>query len=196
MTKKIVLRSLIFLAIILIVILVLYFNTNYVIINTKYGTKLVSTDVTRILFHNVVDEEVNCFSGLKKLTKLEKLCLSMDEKSNLEYLSEMSNLQYLILSYNEGYCGRLETLPDLPNLKDLHLTGDFLKRRESNFVLLNDKEYNFSSINTLSFAAFDSVDLNSLYRFENLEKIIISERCLSEEQIEELQNKGVTVEFN
>ena len=66
---------------------------------------------------------------------------------------------------------------------------------ENNFVLLNE-EYNFSSIDTLSFSSFDSVDLNSLYKFENLEKIIIWEHYLSEEQLEELQSKGITVEFS
>ncbi|MBD5140762.1 MAG: hypothetical protein HDT25_05030 [Ruminococcus sp.] len=197
MRKKIVLGIVILAAIVGAV----YFNKNYAIVEDKYGTKLiVSIDVTEISDenHDEFSETVKCTPSLRKLTKLEKLWLTADEDMDLKYLSEMKNMNELTIFYHDGYCGRLETLPDLPNVKQLELLGS--SNESWNTFALDESEYYLSNIDTLVLQLFDIVDFESLKHFENLHTLkILHVRDDAKEdlikQSEELQEKGIDVEI-
>ena len=193
MLKKIILSIVILAAIIGAV----YFNKNYAIVENGVIV-VVRTDAARILRkgYDDWDETVKCTPSLKKLTKLEKLSLTADKNMDLNYLSEMKNLNELTIFYFDGYYGRLDTLPDLPSIKYLTLIGDV--EHKNIFTFSDNKKYNFSNINTLELWLFDKIDINSLEQFENLNniKILRSRKdIISEEQIEELQARGINVEI-
>lgn len=196
MLKKIILGIVIFAAIVGAV----YFNKNYAIVEDEYGYRaiVVRTDAARILHkgYDDWDEIVKCTPSLKRLTKLEELWLKADENMDLNNLSEMKKLNELTIYYFDCYYGRLNTLPNLPNIKYLRLIGDV--EHENIFTFSDNIKYNFSNINTLELWRFDEIDINALEYFENLHdiKILRSRKdIISEEQIEELQAKGITVEI-
>lgn len=180
-----------------------YFNKNYVIVEEHYGTKrIVSIDDTKIPVENLdkFDETLKYTPSLKKLTKLESLSLIAEEDMNLNYLSEMKDLNTLEIidfdSYN-AHNVKFETLPDLPNLKTLWL-GDYkAKGYKTNFMLPNDVEYNFDSIEMLSIDGYQTVDFECLKHFKNLKLLQLgtTKKGLTEEQIEELQSRGINVEI-
>ena len=196
MVRKKIILSIVILA--AAIVGTVYFNKNYAIVKVEYGAIFVHTDAARILRIGFEDwdETVKCTSGLKKLTKLEKLQLRAEENMDLNYLSEMKDLNELTIFYFDGYCGRLDTLPDLPNIKYLRLIGDV--EHKNIFTFSDNIEYNFSNINTLELWLFDEIDINALEHFEKLHNIKIfrpGKEAISEEQIEELQEKGIDVEF-
>lgn len=202
MRKKIILGIVIFVVLAAAIIGVVYFNKNYVVVELKYGDKMaVRTDVTKILYKNSEwDEDVKCTPSLKKLTKLESLSLIAEEDMNLNYLSEMKDLNTLEIidfdSYN-AHNVKFETLPDLPNLKTLYL-GDYkAKGHKTNFTLPDDVEYNFDSIEMLSIDGYQTLDFECLKHFKNLKLLHLgtTKKGLTEEQIEELQSRGINVEI-
>lgn len=171
---------------------VVYFNNNYSEIELRDGTILgVRTDVTSIsrLENNII--YVKCTPSLKKFKNLEYLSLSADEETNFEYLSEMNKLQCLRINYSDGYCGRLETLPELPNLNELVLIGN----KENIFKLSAEEKYNIDGVNALFFWDFKSVDYDSLKYFKNLRHIELNflQNYLTNEEIDELTEKGIRV---
>lgn len=197
MFKKIILGIVILAAIVGAV----YFNKNYAIVENQYETKFaVHIDTERILRENDDDwdELIKCTPSLKKLTKLEKLWLMAEENMDLSYLSEMKDLNELTIFYFDEYCGRLETLPDLPNLKTLWLFDTQPIGNETNFTLPDDVEYNFDSIETLVIQGNQYFDIDCIKHFKNLKMLDIVTRNLklTDEQIEELREKGINVEFS
>ncbi|MDE7304158.1 MAG: hypothetical protein K2N60_12660 [Oscillospiraceae bacterium] len=197
MRKKIILGIVILAAIVGAV----YFNINYAVVEEHYGTKrIVSIDVTKISEEKYPEYDA-CLKytpSLKKLTKLESLDIVAYENIDLKYLSEMKNLKELVICHLDGYCECLGTLPDLPNLKHLEVHGD--PNGNWNTFVLNEDEYNFSNIDTLTLTIFDSVDLESLEYFENLHTLVIYRpRDDAKEdlikQSEELKEKGIDVEI-
>ena len=199
MRKKMILCTVILVVLAAAVGGAVYFNKNYAIVENKYGTKLiVSIDVTEIRDKNDHGEPVKCTPSLRKLTKLEKLWLAADEDMDLKYLSEMKNLNELAIFYFDEYCGRLETLPDLPNLKYLDLLEN--PNEGWNTFVLDEKEYNLSNIDTLVLQLFEDVDLEALEYFENLHTLkIFDTRADTKEDLikkcEEIKEKGITVEI-
>lgn len=201
MRKKIILGIVIFVVLSATIIGAVYFNMNYAIVEDDYKIIIVRTDAARILRKGIEDwdETVKCTPSLKRLTKLEKLELLAEKDMDLSYLSEMKNLNELTIldydSYNE--CNvKFETLPDLPNLKTLWL-GDYKsKGYKTNFTLTGDVEYNFDSIETLVIDGYATLDFECLKHFKNLKCLDIgrNKKGLTEEQIEELQSRGITVE--
>lgn len=199
MRKKIILGIVILVAIVGAV----YFNINYAVVEDKYGNHFaVRVDSTRILEKindNDWDVSVKCTPSLKRLVKLEKLWLAADERMNLKYLSEMKDLNELTIFYYDGYCGQLDTLPDLPNVKQLNLLGDPDKW---NAFTLNEKEYNFSNIDTLVLQLFDDVDFDALEQhFKKLHTLeILHPREDAKEELiknsEKLKEKGIDVEIS
>ena len=174
MTKKSKRFLFVFLAIILAGAAIIYLNAHYAVIETEYGKSLVNTNTTKIPLVKGSDYDVGIKAspGMKKLTKLEELRITAyDENVNLEYLSEMNNLQKLTLYYFGEYCGHLETLPELPDLKDLTLITwmDY----DNYFVLSDDEEYHLSGIEELLLMDFDKIDYRSLCKFENLRELKI-----------------------
>lgn len=199
MRKKIILVIVILAA----VVGVIYFNLNYVILETQHGSKfVVRVDIERILLEDYFDGErdyyVRCTPSLKRLTKLEKLELVADENMDLNYLSEMNKLDELKILYSDEYCVRLETLPDLPNLKTLLLCDLKFKGYETHFTLSDDVEYNFDSIETLEILGNQYFDIDCLRHFKNLKTLNVDtpNLNLTDEQIEELREKGINVEFS
>lgn len=202
MRKKIILVTVILL-ILAAVGGAVYFNKNYVIVEEHYGTKcIVRIDAARILRKGKEDwdKTVKYTPSLKRLTKLEKLKLIAEEDMYLSYLSEMKNLNELTIidfdSYN-AHNVKFETLPDLPNLKTLWL-GDYkAKGYKTNFTLPDDVEYNFDSIEMLSIDGYQTVDFECLKHFKNLKLLQLgtTKKGLTEEQIEELQSRGINVEI-
>ncbi|MDE6594936.1 MAG: hypothetical protein K2K44_02870 [Oscillospiraceae bacterium] len=191
MRKKIILG----IVILAVIVGAVYFNKNYAIVKVGYGAIVVHIDAARIGSEDW-DETVNCTPSLKKLTKLERLQLRAEENMDLNNLSEMKKLNELTIYYFDGYYGRLDTLPDLPNIKYLRLIGDV--EHKNIFTFSDNIKYNFSNINTIELWLFDEIDINALEHFENLHdiKILRSRKDLIlEEQIEELQKKGIDVEF-
>lgn len=175
MRKKIILGIVIF-AILAAVGGAVYFNNNYAVV---YGhaerRRILRTDVKRITFttdERTADDEVLCTPSLKKFTELERLQIKAYENTNFEYLSEMNNLETLYIWYYDGYCKKLESLPKLPNLKELILIGQESDDKNI-FELSNENEYNFSNIESLEILSFDDVDLNSLKHFNNLKNLYI-----------------------
>lgn len=190
MRKKIILGIVILSAIVGAV----YFNKNYAVVEQyldEYSTyrRIVRTDTEKI------DVVVKCTPSLKKCTNLKELSVSVDKETNLEYLSEMNNLEEIWFFYYDGYCGRLETLPELPNLKNMMLATNF--DIEYTFAISDENKYNFSNIEFLDLRYFYDIDFSSLNYFENLHTLtlwcIVS--GLTEEQIEELQARGINVEI-
>ena len=114
-----------------------------------------------------------------------------DEETNFEYLSEMDKLCYLVIYYSDGYCGRLETLPELPNLNALALTDNY----ENRFKLSAEKEYNFDGIERINLYYFKSVDYDSFKYFKDLHDIEFYElqNDLTREQLDELAENGIGV---
>lgn len=207
MRKKIILGT-----VILIVLAAVggaaYFEKNYTEIYTYFGGKhFERTDVTKIM-HKYMDaeweEQVLCTPNLKKFTKLESLWIdAYNEDINYEYLSEMSNLQELTVMY-QGYVFHhetlhefnFETLPELPNLKKLNLLGAL--SGETDFVLSDEYEYNFLSIENLEISYFTDVDFNSLKHFENLKKLRLHTMCSMSDmdcfsELQYLENAGFYV---
>lgn len=203
MHKKIILGTVIFVVLAAVIVGAVYFNKNYAIVENEYGTKrIVSIDVTKIPEENLpkFDDVVKCTPSLKKLTKLESLTLVAEENMDLNYLSEMKNLNELAINYFDNYneCNvRFETLPDLPNLKELWLTDFKMKGFNTNFTLSDDVEYNFDSIETLMIDGNQTVDFECLKHFKNLKLLQLgyTNKDLTEEQIAELHSRGITVEF-
>ena len=189
MRKKIILG----IVILAVIVAAIFLVNNFAVIKTMfYGKRVVNINVTKI-----TDEQdvVYYTPGLEKLNKLESLRIVAHEETNYKYLSKMNDLQELELFYLMSYCGRLETLPELPNLKKLTVVGGV--KDESNFTLSDEYEYNFSSIETLEIEFFTTIDCDALKHFENLSTLKISALIndLTEEQIEELQSRGITVEI-
>ena len=171
---------------------VVYFNNNYAEIELLDGTILgVRTDVNSISHWENNRIYVKCTPSLKKFKNLEDLSMSADEKTNFEYLSEMNKLQCLCINYSDGYFGRLETLPELPNLNELTLIGN----QENIFKLSAEEKYNIDGINTIFFWNFKSVDYDSLKYFKNLRWIELNflQNYLTNEEIDELTEKGIRV---
>lgn len=199
MRKKIILGIVILAAIVGVV----YFNINYAIVEEYYGYHFaVRVDAARIFWkdNSEWDESVRCTPSLKRLTKLEKLRLVADEDMDLNYLSEMKDLNELTIFYYDSYneCNvRFETLPDLPNLKTLYLFDLKIKGYYTNFTLPDNVEYNFDSIETLWIDGNQYFDIDCLKHFKNLKKLNIGTHNLklTDEQIEELQEKGIDVEI-
>lgn len=196
MRKKIILGIVILAA---IVGGIVYFNMNYAVVDSWFGRKeIANTNVTKLMhqYHESEWEDwVYCTPSLKKFNGLKSLLLMVNEDTNFEYLSEMNALQELEIFYSHSYCGRLETLPELPNLKRLFLLGGV--KGENNFTLSEEYKYNFSSIEILEISFFTTIDCEALKHFENLStlKIYSLKNDLMEEEIEELQSRGITVEY-
>lgn len=188
MRKKIILGIVILAAIVGAV----YFNKNYAVLEGQYGNHFaVRVDTAWILDKNGNNKIVKCTPNLKKLTKLEKLWLAADENMNLDCLSEMEELYSLEIFYFDGYCGRLETLPELPNLRNVALF-DALDN-EDTFTIFAENKY----VQYLELRYFDYVDFNSLNYFKKLRTLELWNvvNGLTEEQIEELQSRGINVEI-
>ena len=190
MLKKIILGIVILAAIVGAV----YFNKKYAVVEQyldeyQIYRLIVRTDTAEM------DILVKCSPGLKKCTNLKRLSVAVDKETNLEYLSEMNNLEEIWLFYFGGYCEKLETLPELPNLKNMMIATNF--DREYTFAISDENKYNFSNIEFLELRYFYDIDFNSLNYFENLHTLtlwcIVSD--LTEEQIEKLQSKGINVEI-
>lgn len=203
MRKKIILGVVILVVLAAVIVGAVYFNKNYAIVESEYGTKrIVSIDVTKIPEENLpkFDDVVKCTPSLKKLTKLESLTLVAEENMDLNYLSEMKNLNELAIDYFGMYneCNvRFETLPDLPNLKELRLTDFKAEGYNTNFTLSDDVEYNFDSIEKLMIDGNQILDFECFKHFKNLKTLEIGfdKKGLTEEQFEELKSRGITVEF-
>ena len=204
MRKKIILGIVILIVLAAAIVGAVYFNKNYAIVEKYHGTKrIVGIDVARILFkdYDNWDDTVKCTPSLKKLTKLEKLRLIAEEDMDLNYLSEMKDLNELTIFYYDNYneCTvKFETMPDLPNLKELWLVDFKIKGYNTNFTLPDDVEYNFDSIEKLVIDGNQILDFECLKHFKNLKVLEIGfdKKGLTEEQIEELESRGITVEFN
>lgn len=198
MRKKIILGTVILL-ILAAVGGAVYFNKNYAVIHSWFTEKyILNTNVTKLTVKYDGDEWedwVYCTPSLKKFAKLERLMIMADEETNYEYLSEMNSLQELEIYFSKFYCENLETLPELPNLKRLLILGG--TRGENYFTLSDEYEYNFSDIETLEIEYFTTIDCDALKHFENLHTLRISalKNDLTEEQIEELQSRGINVEI-
>lgn len=177
MRKKIILGTVILL-ILAAVGGAVYFNKNYAVIKTwLYGKLIVNTNVTEIIYDDMGRgdrEMVYCTPNLKKLKKLESLDIMVNEDTDYKYLSQMSDLQELNLFYEFSYCGMLENLPELTNLKRLIISGGV---KRSNFTLSDEYEYNFSSIENLEISFFADIDFNSLKHFKNLKKLNVYANC-------------------
>ena len=65
------------------------------------------------------------------------------------------------------------------------------------FTLPDDVEYNFDSIEMLSIDGNQTVDFECLKHFKNLKLLQLgyTNKGLTEEQIEELKSRGITVEI-
>lgn len=201
MRKKIIFGAVIFVVLAAAIVGAIYFNKNYAIVEKQYGTKLsIHIDTERILRENDDDwdELIKCTPSLKKLTKLEKLWLMADENMDLSYLSEMKDLNELTIFYFDEYCGRLETLPELPNLKTLWLCDLKFVGYQTHFTLPDDVEYNFDSIETLWILGNQYFDIDCLKHFKNLKTLNIDtpNLKLTDEQIAELQEKGINIGFS
>lgn len=201
MRKKIILGTVIFVVLAAIVGAV-YFNMNYAVVEFTHGKKYpISTDAVQIIHNNQnVGTIAKCTPVLKKLTNLESLRLIAEEDMDLKYLSEMKNLNELSIHYIDGNneCNiKFETLPDLPNLKKLYLVDFRYKENDINFTLPDDVEYNFDSIETLMINGNQALDFECLKHFKNLKLLQLgyTNKDLTEEQIDELQSRGITVEI-
>lgn len=202
MRKKIILGIVIFVILAAAIIGAVYFNMNYAVVERNHGDKMVvRTDVTEIKNKKYdLETTVKCTPSLKKMTKLEKLRLIAEEDMDLSYLSEMKNLNTLIIFYFDNYneCNvKFETLPNLPNLKKLYLVDFKFKGHYIHFTLPDDVEYNFDSIEMLSIDGNQTVDFECLKHFKNLKLLQLgyTNKGLTEEQIEELKSRGITVEI-
>ena len=203
MRKKIILGIVILVVLTAAIVGAVYFNKNYVIVESEYGTKrIVGIDVARILFkdYDNWDDTVKCTPSLKKLTKLESLTLVAEENMDLNNLSEMKDLNVLTIFYFDNYneCTvKFDTLPDLPNLKELWLIDFKFKGYNTNFTLPDDVEYNFDSIEKLVIDGNQILDFECFKHFKNLKLLQIGfdKKGLTEEQFEELESRGITVEF-
>lgn len=198
MRKKIIL-GIVILAVLAAVGGAVYFDKNYgevysIWVSDNYKERADVTKFDRSIF-DYEEDIVKCTPSLKKFTKLESLSvfIDFDGEADLGNLSEMNKLKELEIHYLEGYSGRLETLPELPNLKSLTLYAGCLKTPYSTFKLA-DENYNFSNIETLTLD-FAVIDFDSLKYFENLKNLRIRKDNLTEEQIEELQSRGINVEI-
>lgn len=202
MRKKIILGIVIFVILAAAIIGAVYFNMNYAVVERNHGDKMVvRTDVTEIKNKKYdLETTVKCTPSLKKMTKLEKLWIIAEEDMDLSYLSEMKNLNTLIIFYFDNYneCNvKFETLPNLPNLKKLYLVDFKFKGHYIHFTLPDDVEYNFDSIEMLSIDGNQTVDFECLKHFKNLKLLQLgyTNKGLTEEQIEELKSRGITVEI-
>ena len=99
MRKKIILGIVIFVILAAAIIGAVYFNMNYAVVERNHGDKMVvRTDVTEIKNKKYdLETTVKCTPSLKKMTKLEKLWIIAEEDMDLSYLSEMKNLNTLIM---------------------------------------------------------------------------------------------------
>lgn len=190
MRKKIILGIVILAAIVGAV----YFNMNYAVIEIyldEYDSykHFVRTDIEEI------DQLVTCTPSLKKYTNLKRLSVVANSETNFEYLSQMSRLEHISIFYFDGYCGNLENLPELPNLRELIVFGS-LKTYDT-FTISAENKYIFSNIEDLDLRVFNDIDFNSLNYFENLHTLYMLNinNDLTEEQIEELQSRGINVEI-
>lgn len=167
---------------------VVYFNNNYAEIELSDGTTCIMHTNVRKLGHTV-----KCTPSLKKFNNLEELSLLADEETNFEYLSEMDKLYCLCIDYSDGYCGRLETLPELPNFKKLVLYDN----NKNIFKLSAEEKYNIDGINIIFFWDFKSVDYDSLKYFKNLRWIELNflQNYLTNKEIDELTEKGIRVSW-
>ena len=154
-----------------------YLNKNFAVINSSvyYGKRIVNTNATKIKYgyYSLGDEKddfVYCTPSLKKFKKLESLNIFVNEDTNFKYLSQMSDLQELNLYYQFSYCGMLENLPELSNLKKLIISGG---GDGNNFTLSDEYEYNFSSIENLRIEYCTSIDCDALKYFKNLKKLYL-----------------------
>ncbi|MDE7289371.1 MAG: hypothetical protein K2N71_07730 [Oscillospiraceae bacterium] len=203
MRKKIILGIVILAVLAAAIVGTVYFDKNYAIVESEYGTKrIVGIDVTKVSEENLpkFDDVVRCTPSLKKLTKLESLTLVAEENIDLNNLSEMKNLNELSIIYfnKSNECNvRFETLPDLPNLKELRLTDFNYKGYNTNFTLSDDVEYNFDSIEMFMIDGNQILDFECFKHFKNLKLLQIGfdKKGLTEEQFEELESRGITVEF-
>lgn len=199
MLKKIILGTVILAAIIGAV----YFNMNYAVIKGinpfMYGRRIVNTNVTEIIRGDSdrLDKWVYCTPSLKKLKKLESLDMMVNKDTNYKYLSQMSDLQELNLFYESSYCGMLENLPELQNLKKLAISGG---GDGNNFTLSDEYEYNFSGIEDLNIEYCTSIDCGALKHFKNLKKLYLQAvylladtECFSELQY--LENAEIHLNF-
>lgn len=199
MRKKIILGIVVLAAIVGAV----YFNMNYAIVYEDRGTKkcIVSANVTEIIDKKYDWETfVKCTPSLKKLTKLKSIQLIAEEDMNLKYLSKMKNLNELTILYFDSYneCKvKFETLPNLPNLKKLFLMDLKFEGYQTHFTLPDGIEYNFDSIETLVIYGNQYFDIDCLKHFKKLKNLEIAtdNLKLTDEQIEELQSRGITVKF-
>ncbi|MDE7303075.1 MAG: hypothetical protein K2N60_07140, partial [Oscillospiraceae bacterium] len=171
---------------------VVYFNNNYAEIELRDGTiRSVRTDVTFIsqLENDKYIEKVKCTPSLKKFKNITTITLLANEEINLEYLAEMDKLECLDIIYTDGYCGRLETLPELPNLRLLYLEDNY----KSCFKLSAEEEYNFDGIERINLYNFKSVDSDSFKYFKNLRAIdfVCLQNDMTYEEKEELTERGI-----
>lgn len=190
-------RKKIILGIVILAAVILLFNNFAVVETVVHGKQIAYTNAAKITwkFNISRDEEMVYFTPkLKKFKKLERLFIAVDDDADYKYLSQMNDLQELTIFYCFSYCGPLETLPELPNLKKLTLTGGV---DGSNFTLSDEYEYNFASIETLEISFFKTIDCDALKHFENLHTLRISalKNDLTEEQVGELQSRGINVEI-
>lgn len=166
-------RKKIILGIVILAVIVILFN-NFAVVNTwACGKHIVNTNVTEIRhgYRGRGDKErVFCTPSLKKLKKLESLDIMVNEDTDYKYLSQMSELQELNLYYQFSYCGMLENLPELSNLKKLIISGG---GDGNNFTLSDEYEYNFSSIENLRIEYCTSIDCDALKHFKNLKKLYL-----------------------
>lgn len=183
MRKKIILGTVILAAIIAGIFL---FNNLAVINSVVFGNRVVFTNITEIncgRYDRESKDSVYCTPSLKKLKKLESLIIFTSYDTDFKYLSQMNDLRELYIDYMfyvddyieyvetngtlpEFY---LETLPELPNLKNLTLYGSW--GGELDFALSDENKYNFSSIENLKIYYFTDIDFNSLKHFKNLKTL-------------------------
>lgn len=191
MRKKIILGIIILAAIVGAV----YFNMNYAVIEEychEYDSHkhIVRTDTEKI------DKLITCTPSLKKYTNLKSLSVVANSETNFEYLSQMNSLEKISIFYFDGYCGSLKNLPELPNLRELTVFGS-LKTYDT-FTISAENKHIFSNIENLDLRVFHDIDFSSLNYFENLHTLYMLNinNDLTEEQIKELQEKGIDVKIS
>lgn len=134
--------------------------------NSIFVNSLENIDV--LFFHTSID-----FQDISNETQIKSLQLILSNISNFEEIGKCQNVKRLEIyqcNFNDGN----------------DLTGE-----QFNSTILSE----FDNVNSLKISGMEITDINGFLNMESLNSLRVDKDCITEEQVAELQEAGITVEM-
>ncbi|MCR5141074.1 MAG: hypothetical protein K6C68_00880 [Ruminococcus sp.] len=130
---------------------------------------------------SIIPSDFSDTNDISGLSKLEELFIDTDTDLIVRNIEKSENLRKIVLNSKKTI--DLGGLSELKNIENLSISGELI-----NFNAIR-------SVSVLELHSCDNIDWEHLKNIDGLEKVIITGRQVNEETINDLKDKGITVEL-